>query len=289
MTSRAAAVAGATQRLTGAGILPADARTEAVILLRHAAAVSREELFLRPDVLLSPEAFARYESAITRRAAREPLCYITGTRDFYGLTFAVTPAVLIPRPETEDVVEAVLTSPFPSSAGGIALLDLCTGSGAIAVAVAVHLPDARVTATDISNTALVVARANADRHCVGNRVTFLAGDLFAPVPVGARFAVIAANPPYIAPDEIETLEPEVRDFEPRIALGVHADALVFYRRIANDASAYLVPGGRVVVEVGQGQADAVSDLFRRAGFTNVSAFPDLSGILRVVVAAASVF
>ena len=352
--TRAEGVASGTTRLRDAGIPPTDARAEAALLLRYVAGIAREELFLRPDLPLASETCIRYDATITRRAAREPLAYITGTRDFYGIPFVVTPAVLIPRPETEGVVDAVLATVYPPSfgcpltpagtlwvgrplsargdtakgltvtidapppatarlrevspladngrptqrvpagvrgqltAGGQlngeqTVLDLCTGSGAIAVAVAVCAPNARVTATDISDAALAVARINADRHGVAGRVTFLVGDLFAPIAPGARFAVVAANPPYIAPDVIETLEPEVR-FEPRIALGVHADALFFYRRIAAEAGAFLLPGGRVVVEVGQGQADAVCDLFRRAGFAGVETLADLSGILRVVVA-----
>lgn len=277
--TRAESLANATKRLADAGIAPTDARTEATLLLRFTANVSREELFLRPDAALSPAETDAYETAVTRRATREPLAYITGTREFYGLTFAVTPDVLVPRPETEGVVEQVL-------AGSPArVLDLCTGSGAIAVAVAVHVLAAQVTATDISEAALAVAQANAARHGVADRVTFACGDLFAPVSPVSRFDVIAANPPYIAPADIEMLEPEVRDFEPRIALGVHADALQFYRRIAGESGAFLAAeGGRVVVEVGYGQADAVRELFAASGFADVQAFPDLSGILRIVVA-----
>ncbi len=337
--TRADALADARRQLAAADIPVEESHVEAVLLLCHAANLSREELFLRPDVPLTGGESERFGATIARRARREPLAYITGAREFYGLTFTVTPAVLIPRPETEGVVEAVLDflipaaltphpspsegrgepegdagdatlpgspsseaagtavpkaatpsgSPLPSEGEGWgvranAVLDLCTGSGCIAVAVAVHLPEARITATDISGDALAVARSNAERHRVADRITFLSGDLFAPLPPGARFAVIASNPPYIAPDEIERLEPEVRDFEPRVALGVHADALHFYRRIASESPAYLEENGRVVVEVGFGQSEAVCRLFLDAGFADVSALPDLAGIPRVVVA-----
>lgn len=276
--TRAESLTNAVARLIRAGIAPADARTEAALLLRFAANLSREELFLRPAAPLSPDDVAAYEADISRRAAREPLSYITGTREFYGLTLAVSPAVLVPRPETEGVVEGVLAG------NPTRVLDLCTGSGAIAVAVTVHAPTAQVVATDISDAAIAVAQTNADRHGVTSRVTFLRGDLFAPVPPDSRFDCIAANPPYIAPADIETLEPEVREWEPRIALGVHADALHFYRRIAGEAGAFLAHGGRVVVEVGQGQVNAVRELFAANGFADAQAFPDLAGIPRVVVA-----
>jgi release factor glutamine methyltransferase len=317
--TRAEALTGGYKRLVTAGIPTAEARLESNLLLRHATNLSREELFLRPDVPLTDSEHERFNTIIARRAAREPLAYITGTRDFYGLTFAVTPDVLIPRPETEGVVEAVLAlvpealTPGPSPSEGRGgggsqtlpcassdfplppkgegpgvrapkILDLCTGSGCIAVAVAVHAPYARISATDISTNALVVAESNANRHGVTDRVSFIPGDLFAPVPPGARFAVIASNPPYIAPDAIEHLEPEVRDYEPRIALGVDPDDLYFYRRIASESPPPSRRWGGVVVEVGQGQAEAVRELFRDAGFTDVSVLPDLAGIPRVVVA-----
>ncbi len=286
--TRGEAVADAARRLREAGIPPRDARAEATTLLRHAALVTREELFLRPEVPLTEPDALHYETLIARRARREPLAYITGTREFYGLSLTVTPDVLIPRPETEGVVEAVIAAEREEGVGAdFSVLDLCTGSGAIAVAVAVRLPEARIVATDLSETALVVAAANARRHGVADRVTLLAGDLFAPVPTGMRFTVVAANPPYIAPVEIEELEPEVRDFEPRLALGVHTDALHFYRRIAAESRGYLRDGGRAVVEVGRGQAEAVTGFFRSAGFAEVDVIPDLAGIDRVVVACAS--
>ncbi len=281
--TRGEAVSDAQRRLATAGIPPAEARTEAVLLLRHTTGISREELLLRPDMALTNHQAEQFQAAVERRADREPLAYITGTRDFYGLTFTVTPAVLIPRPETEGVVEAVLEA-VPTNKPGARILDLCTGSGAIAVAVAVHRPQARIVATDLSTDALRVAHENANRYGVAERVSFLTGDLFSAVSSETRFAVIASNPPYIGPDEIEKLEPEVRDFEPRIALGVHPDALRFYRRIASESTAFLLPDGVVIVEVGQGQAEPVCELFRAAGFIDVHALPDLAGILRVVIA-----
>lgn len=291
--TRAEALANAYRQLTEAGIPTTETRTEATLLLRHATGLSREELFLRPDVPLTDDESERFDASIRRRANREPLAYITGTRDFYGLTFAVTPDVLIPRPETEGVVDAVLSltavtlTPGTQRVPGVRtyeILDLCTGSGCITIAIAVHLTYACITATDISAGALAVARSNAERYGVSNRVSFLMGDLFAPILPGSQFDVIASNPPYIAPEEIEQLEPEVRDFEPRIALGIDADDLHFYRRIARESPAYLTVQGGVVVEVGQGQADPVCELFHAAGFADVSTVPDLAGIPRVVIA-----
>ena len=278
VTTRQTALNDAATQFIRAGIVPNDARAEAAILLRHVTGASREELFLRPHTVLDDADAEAFADLVARRAAREPLAYLVGTRDFYGLRFAVTPDVLIPRPETEGVVEQIV------AANPETVLDLCTGSGAIAVAVAVALPAAHVWATDISDAALVVAKQNADRHGVAERLTFLAGDLFKPIPNGLRFAVIAANPPYIAPETVETLEPEVKNYEPRIALGVHSDALHFYRRIAGESAAFLTENGRVVVEVGYGQADAVRELFADAGFADVETFADLAGIPRVIVA-----
>jgi protein-(glutamine-N5) methyltransferase, release factor-specific len=268
----------ATRRLEAGGIPAGEARREARILLGHALGISHEEMRLRPEREVSGEDAARFESLVARRAAREPLAYLTGTRPFYGLTFEVTPAVLIPRPETEFVVEAALAGLGPDPK----LLDVGTGSGCIAIAVAVNAPAATVYATDLSPEALAIARRNAARNGVAERITFAEGDLLAPVADAGPFDVIASNPPYIAPEEIERLEPEVRDWEPRLALGTHPDALHFYRRLAAEAPPLLVSGGALIAEVGQGQAEAVMALWRAVGLLDVHVIPDLAGIPRVV-------
>jgi release factor glutamine methyltransferase len=274
-------LASGAARLAAAGIPADEARTEARRLLSHASGRSHTDLLLRPADPLSAAEMDAYDILLARRCLREPLPYITGERDFYGLTFHVTPAVLIPRPETEFLVEAVLDAIAAVRAPRV--VDVGTGSGILAIAVAVRRPDARVWATDISADALAVAGLNAARHGVADRVTPRHGDLLSPVHGDGPFHAIASNPPYIAPDEIRVLEPEVRDWEPRIALGTNPDALHFYRRFAAEAPELLATGGLLAVEVGAGQAAAVADLWRgAAGLAEVAVVDDYAGIGRVV-------
>ncbi len=270
-----------TRRLTGAGLSPSDARLEARLLLSRAAGLTWEDFHLRPGELVPPPAAERFSTLLTRREKREPLAYILGEREFYGLSFCVTPAVLIPRPETEFLVEAVLQAVMRCPAPRIA--DIGTGSGIIAVLLARQIPEAEVCATDISREALLVAQENARRHHVAERLFFAKGDLLDPIRSRAPFDAIASNPPYISPEEIETLETEVRDFEPRIALGIHEDPLYFYRRFAAEAPPLLAPGGVLVVEAGLGQAEEVSSLWQKAGLIDVSTVRDYAGIERVIL------
>lgn len=270
----------AARRLEAAGIPTGEARTEARLLLLHTLGVGREELVLRPERAVSSSEAARFEAFVARRARREPLAYLTGKRAFYGLEFVVSPAVLIPRPETELLVEATLH--HLSSGSGRRVADVGTGSGAIAVAVARCAPDAHVWASDISPDALGVARRNAGCREVHPRITFVQGDALAPLAPFAPFDVIVSNPPYIAASAIDTLMPEVRDWEPRIALGVEEDPFFFYKRFALGAPALLAPGGLLVVEVGADQAEPVAILWRGAGLEAVSIQTDYAGIGRVV-------
>jgi release factor glutamine methyltransferase len=219
-------------------------------------------------------------AAAARRARREPLAYILGTRPFFGLTLRVTPDVLIPRPETEILVEVALAE--IARTGARRVVDVGTGSGAIAVAIAAHAPEVRVFATDISPAALAVARENAAVCGVAARITFFEGDLLEPVAALAPFDIIVSNPPYIAPEEVARLEPEVRDYEPHVALGTHPDPLHFHRRLSVEAPPLLAPGGLLAVEIGIGQADAVTRLWRAAGLEEVTVTADLAGVPRVV-------
>jgi release factor glutamine methyltransferase len=189
--------------------------------------------------------------------------------------------VLIPRPDTELLVERALAS-LASREGS--LCDLCTGSGAVAVTVLAELPERTGVASDISARALTVARANASRHGVIERLSLREGDLFAVLAEDERFACITVNPPYIGASEMPGLQPDVRDFEPRLALEAGEDALLFYRRIARQAAAHLVPGGVLLVEAGMGQAPAVRELFVAAGLVDGGAHRDLNGVERVVEA-----
>ena len=257
-----------TETLVAGGLETAAGRHEARLLLLAATGLTPEALRMEPTRAITPTVAAQARAWGVRRAAREPLAYVLGTRDFYGLRFVVTPAVLIPRPETEFVVEAVLdhlAAQATDASAGTRVVDVGTGSGAIAIAVALHAPSAQVWATDVSEAALEIARRNAQALGVADRVQFALGDLLAPIRAIAPFAAIASNPPYIAPAEIDMLEPEVRDWEPRVALGTRSDPLHFYQRLAMEAPSLLLPGGLLTVEVGQGQADAVVALWRGAG------------------------
>lgn len=233
---------------------------------------------------------AEYLEYIARRAAHVPLQYITKTQDFCGLDLYVDGRVLIPRQDTEILVETVLEDErllrreAGNSAAGRSLLDVCTGSGCIGLALA-KLGDFREAAlADISADALAVAEMNLQRTGAGERVNvrLFRSDLFDGIPEGERFDVITANPPYIASEVIETLSPEVRDFEPRTALDGTADGLLFYRRLAEECPGMLKEGGRVYFEIGYDQREAVAGLLEAAGFTDVRCVRDLAGLDRVV-------
>jgi release factor glutamine methyltransferase len=219
----------------------------------------------------------QFEGWIARRALHEPVQYILGEQEFYGLTFKVTPDVLIPRPETEHVVEAVFERVPPDAAVRIA--DVGTGSGAIAVALARALPQTQVTGLDISAAALVVARENAARYGVMERVRLLESDLLRSVR-GEWFDVVVANPPYVA--ESEVLEDQVRQFEPHGALFAGPTGLEMYQRLIPEACEVLVPDGWLLLEIGHGQRDALAELL--AGWDDVGFMADLQGIPRVAMA-----
>jgi release factor glutamine methyltransferase len=258
----------------------ASARRDAEMLLMHVTGRDRAYLLTHPEAPLSSEEQARFDSAIARRAAHEPIQYITGTQEFYGLAFAVTPAVLIPRPETEHLVEAALERIAPQERARIA--DVGTGSGAIAVVLAHYRPLAQVTALDIAPAALAVARANAERHHVADRIRFVASDLLAAVASEPPFDLIAANPPYVPESECASLEPQVRDWEPATALFAGPDGLDAYRRLIPQARALLKPYGWLLMEIGHGQEAALRSLLAR--WREVEFIADLQGIPRVAVA-----
>jgi release factor glutamine methyltransferase len=210
------------------------------------------------------------------------VAYLVGTRDFYLLSFDVNSAVLIPRPDTETLVEATLA--YLKHKPGAKILDVGTGSGCIAVSLAHQLKQAKITAIDISPDAAEVARKNATKHGVTDRLTILVGDLFAPVS-GQTFDAIVSNPPYIPPSEIETLDVGVKDFEPRLALDGGPDGLAFYRRLANDSPAYLVPGGLLLMEIGWTQEPAVRAILQAdSRWHKVESHKDMAGRWRVVTA-----
>jgi release factor glutamine methyltransferase len=245
------------------------------ILLCHATGLSRVQLITQGDRPLTPEEAQRLDALVTRRLGGEPIAYIVGRREFFGLDFQVGPAVLIPRPDTELIVELALER-LPQ--GPSRLLDMGTGSGAIAVAVAHTRPDADVTALDVSPDAQAVAQANAAAN--GARVRFLLGSWFDALAAGSTFDVIASNPPYIAAGDDHLALGDLR-FEPVGALTDHADGLSALRIIIEGGPRHLVPGGWLLLEHGYDQAAAVRALLLDAGFTDVQSWQALGGIERV--------
>lgn len=279
-TAAIAALVAAARRLERAGA--ASARLDAELLMAAAARISRATL-LAGAARLDRLALKRFERMLARRAAREPLAYIVGHREFFSLDLTVCPGVLIPRPETETLVEAALD--FLDGRPDATVFDLGTGSGAIAIAIAKGAPAMRVAAVDISKVSLEVACCNAQRHRCANRISFLEGDCFTAIQQGwegSPFDLIVSNPPYVAEAEFAALEPEVRDFEPRIALDGGRDGMDFYRTIATGLTRWLKPSGEVMLEVGAGQADAVEAMLRAAGFASSVRLRDLAGVERVV-------
>jgi release factor glutamine methyltransferase len=326
----------ATAQVAASPDLCDTAARDALTLLLHTLGITRAEFYANPDREITLEKQAAYEAATARRLKNEPIQYITGEQEFYGLTLRVTPAVLIPRPETEHLVEAVLaelTAPqndlgCHSAASSsetkterrnllfrdapLRILDIGTGSGAIAIALVHHLPHAHITATDISPTALAIARENAARHDV--RIDFMQSDLLDhlnPVirsegasttnlssraearsagvegPAGASltaktFDAIVCNPPYVPESDRASLHPQVRDYEPAAALFAGDNGLAIYRRLIPQAHASLVPNGLLALEIGHGQRDALAALL--SGWNSVRFVDDLQGIPRVALA-----
>ncbi|HTY85040.1 MAG TPA: peptide chain release factor N(5)-glutamine methyltransferase [Silvibacterium sp.] len=253
------------------------ARRDAELLLMHAIGCDRAYLLAHSETALTQEEAAAYEEWLARRARNEPIQYIVGEQEFFGLKFRVTPDVLIPRPETEYLVEAALARADRDA--HLRIADIGTGSGSIAIALAHALPNAEVDALDISPAALNVARENAETYGVASRIHFVESDLLAKVG-GKCFDLIVSNPPYVA--EGESLEPQVRDFEPASALFAGADGLDAYRRLIPQAGVALKVGGWLLMEIGHGQRPAVIPML--TGFKNVTFVDDLQGIPRIACA-----
>jgi release factor glutamine methyltransferase len=264
----------AIERLTAAGVEAP--RLEAQLLLAQALGTSRTAvvagIYREPDAVQ----LAEFEQLVQARERRTPLAYLRGTQEFFGLTFRVGPEVLIPRPETEMIVEFAL-----ERLGKGVLADVGTGSGCIVTATLVGAAQARGVGFDLSAAALAVARDNLLRYGARNRVRLVQGDLLSGAATES-FDVIVSNPPYIPSAEIATLAPEVRDAEPRLALDGGPDGMEYYRRLTVQAGRALKPGGWLAVEVGRGQAPEVADLWQRAGWQEVAAQRDLAGIERMV-------
>jgi release factor glutamine methyltransferase len=234
---------------------------------------------------LDDAAARRFTAMLARRTAHEPLAYILGRREFYSIDIEVTPAVLIPRPETETLAAAAID--FLKTRADACALDIGTGSGAIALALALDVPTSRVMAVDISADALMVARRNAQRLGLADRIELRRADCFDAADGGkplGRFDLIVSNPPYVRAGEIDRLAPEISRYEPRLALDGGADGLHFYRRLARDARRHLMAGGALMVEIGEDQAERVMALLRAAEFASLKMIPDLAGRPRVISA-----
>jgi release factor glutamine methyltransferase len=255
----------------------ASARLDAELLAAHAFAMSRIELYAHFDRPLGASELARYRDLVSRRLADEPVAYLLGHKEFWSLDLLVDPRVLIPRPDSETLVEEALDRVAAGASQRIA--DVGTGSGALALALAKERPEAQIFATDVSPDALAVARANAER--LNLAVTFLEGDLNQPLAPAGRFDLIVANLPYIPSADIDGLAADVRS-EPRLALDGGRDGLALVRRLVAAAPDLLQPGGCLALEVGAGQSGAVAELLGAAGFGGIRSRRDLAGIERVV-------
>jgi release factor glutamine methyltransferase len=275
---------GAARRLEQAGLAPDDARIDAAVLARAALGWDTAR-WLAEQRMEAPAAFAaRFDESIARRARREPVAYITGTREFFGRPFLVTPAVLIPRPETEVVVTSALACLDEIAEQAPLVVDVGTGSGCLAITLAAERPGLRVVGTDVSASALQVAAANASRLGVSSRVTFREAQLLS--GVDERPHLIVSNPPYVCEADRAVLPPDVARYEPALALFAGADGLDVIRALVDAASRSLMRGGRLVVEFGAGQAEAVRRLIDDAeGLELRAVLADLASRPRVVVAA----
>jgi len=254
------------------------ARLDAEVLLARALGASRADLYSHPERPLTAEEVERYRSYLARRAQGEPVSYIRGTKEFFGLPFAVDRRVLVPRPETEVLVERALEGARTMNQAGLRIADIGTGSGCIAVALATHLPQARVYATDASAEALELAAQNVGRHGVRDRVLLFQGDLCAPLPEPVDLLV--SNPPYTV---WQSLPEGITAYEPRLALDGGADGLDIYRRLLPQLPGHLRTGGMAFLEIGDGQEEAVPALAREAlPGVPVQTWPDYSGWVRVI-------
>ncbi|MGA3135943.1 MAG: peptide chain release factor N(5)-glutamine methyltransferase [Terracidiphilus sp.] len=292
-----------------AGPHPGRARRDAELLLLHVLGKNKSWLMAHSEDKLPATGTSQFTGLLERRFRGEPIQYITGETEFYGLPLCVTPDVLIPRPETEHLVEKVLelAARFPNPR----IVDVGAGSGAIAIALARHLPHAAITAVDLSAPALSIARENAKRNGVSGRIRFLEGDLLAPLVESAqqtyssvphpsrvlcekggkarlstmeRFEIVVSNPPYVPTTDRDTLSVEVRDYEPALALFAGGDGLDICRRLIPSAFDALTPGGFLVLEIGDGQSHAITGLLSASGFRQIEFLPDLQSIPRVACA-----
>ena len=259
-------------------------RLDAEVLLGHLLQKSRLQLYLHFDMPVFQDDLTVFRELIKKRIARTPISYLTNRKEFMSLDFYVDERVLIPRPETEFIVETIL-----KTKGGTPqrLLEIGTGSGVIAIAIAINMPEYEIIATDISKDALGVAEKNRDAHDCTDRITLLHGDLFEPIKTlhSSQFNWIVSNPPYVMSGEHDTLSPDIRDYEPHIALFAGEDGLSIIRRLITEAPNYLHPEGKLIFEIGDKQAEQVKELLEeQPAYQNYQFIKDYAGIERVVLA-----
>jgi len=279
------ALRGASLTLKEAGI--SGYQSEGALLLAFSMGKDLIYIYTHPQGELSGPQLERCRRLVNQRASGVPFHYLVGEKEFMGLAFKVTPGVLIPRPETEILCQAVIDRAEQRYSGPFNLLDLCTGSGALAVTLAKKLPSCRVWAVDLSPEALAIAVENARRHGVSEKVTFLEGDLWEPlIPIqGLTFSMVVSNPPYIPTGELASLQREIKEHEPFLALNGGPDGLDFYRQIFNSLHTFLEPDGMIALEVGMGQIPQVKSLSAASGlFKTMEVVKDYSGIERVLLA-----
>jgi release factor glutamine methyltransferase len=285
MTTIVNAINRATTQLSAAGVT--NARLDAEVLLSHIMNRDRAWLFTHIHDALEDKTRRVFEGAVERRSKREPLQYIIGKQEFWGLDYVVTPDVLIPRPETELVVESALKI-IRSKNKPVTIVDLCTGSGCIAISLAKELKASRVFAVDKSNRALNIAKENARKHGVSDLIRFLEGDLYQPLEmldIHGGVDIIVSNPPYVQSGDYDTLQPEVRDFEPAMALFAGQHGTEIHCEIIAGAPVYLKLHGALIMEMGIGQAEFLTKMAQDTGAYGVpEIFKDLAGIERVIVA-----
>lgn len=270
-------------RLREAGVV--HDRLDASLLLGHVIGLDRTRLLTRSDEQVDETCYREYLARLEQRAAGQPLQYLIGSQEFYGLHFIVTPDVLIPRPETEFLIDRVIKAVKEQNLETPLIADIGTGSGCIAITLAKQLPEARLIATDVSSAALNVARTNAELNSVRERIEFVEGDLVSPFAErGSDFCVdvLASNPPYVPEDSRESLQREVRDWEPEIALFGGIDGLDFYRRLVVEGARHLTPGGLVILEIGFTQLEPIQEIVKGGPLELVDITRDLQGIPRTL-------
>ena len=259
-------------------------RLQTELLLAHLLKMPRMKLYLNFDRVLTAAETDGLRELVKRRGLREPLQHIVGVTNFCGFEMNVSRHALVPRPETEMLAELGWTFLVTCHSSLITALDFGTGTGCIAIAIAAKSPNAKITALDLSGDALALAQQNALQNKVGEQIEFLRSDGFAALPSTAQFDLIVSNPPYVASAEIETLDPEVRDFDPRAALDGGADGLDFYRRLAAEAKKFLKPAGKIMLEFGDGQADEIKKIFESEKWIVEAVKEDYSQRARILVA-----